>query len=150
MANISDIKIIGIDEQRPPVVRKEAYIDLFFQLSLQAPADWCEDFNKLGNQITPPVKIKPGEGVFLETYVRDVEHIQDHLNKIKEKIRSCSDQYLQKEKQRLLELAAKNAELHGGVSAKQNALNLIIAGLNYETCIPGLAFNQDSLNRKYK
>lgn len=132
MQDINDIQIIGIDEARPPLVRKEAYVDLYFQLSVKAPEDWCEDFNRLGHQITPPVKIKPNQGIFLETYVHDVDKIQQHLDKIKQKIKLCSEQYLEKERQKLIDQAAKNAGVHG-VSAKQNALNKIIAGLNYET-----------------
>ena len=31
MEGISDIKIIGIDEKRPPKIRKEPYIDLVFK-----------------------------------------------------------------------------------------------------------------------
>ena len=38
MEGISDLKIIGTDERRPPIIRKEPYIDVFFKLSHQAPA----------------------------------------------------------------------------------------------------------------
>ena len=47
MQGISDINIIGIDETRPPFIRKEPYIDIFFELSHQAPIDWCKDLNSL-------------------------------------------------------------------------------------------------------
>ena len=57
MDNILDIRIIGIDEKRPPIIRKEPYIDLFFKLSCKPPLDWCEDFNVLAKDLVPPVKI---------------------------------------------------------------------------------------------
>jgi hypothetical protein len=57
MSSFEEIRIISIDEARPPRVRKEAYIDLFFKLSHKAPLDWCEEFNALGRQINPAAKI---------------------------------------------------------------------------------------------
>ena len=44
MEGISDIKICGIDETRPPMIKKEPYIDLNFKLIHKAPKDWCNDF----------------------------------------------------------------------------------------------------------
>lgn len=132
MTDINAIKIIGIDEQRPPMVRKESYIDLFFKLSKQAPADWCEDFNKLGHQINPPAKITPDKGLIIETYVHDMNLIQNQLDKIKQLINRCSEAYLEKERQKQLALESKQAETSSG-SAKQNQLNAIISNLNYET-----------------
>jgi hypothetical protein len=44
MEGISDIRITGIDETRPPRIRKEPYIDLCFRLTHKAPVDWCHDF----------------------------------------------------------------------------------------------------------
>jgi len=131
MQDIKTIKIIGIDEDRPPMVRKEAYVDLYFKLSQQAPEDWCEDFNKLGHRITPPVKINPKTGLIMETYVREVEHIQDHLNKIKKIIKTCNDAYLERERQDQLALAAKKNNVNGA-SVKQTRLNEIIAALDFE------------------
>lgn len=42
--------IIGIDETRPPKIRKEPYIDISFKLSHQAPIEWCKDLNALLNK----------------------------------------------------------------------------------------------------
>ena len=58
MEGISDIKIIGVDETRPPIIRKEPYIDIFFKLSHQAPSDWCSDFNSLKAKHPSCEKIK--------------------------------------------------------------------------------------------
>ena len=131
MNAISDIKIIGVDEERPPRVRKEAYIDLFFKLSHKAPVDWCEDFNKLGHQINPAVKIDVKTGVIMETWVREMGQIQRHLNKIKEKIKVCNDEYIEKQKQKLVAAAQRDAS-ETGQDGKQNKLNLIVAELNYD------------------
>jgi hypothetical protein len=131
LEGISDIRIIGIDDKRPPRIRKEPYIDLFFRLSHQAPKKWCEDFNKLTKDLVPPVKINENEGIFIDAYVRDMSHIPEHLAKIKKKITACNTLYL--ENIRLSELAdaAKNTS-HHGAAGEQGKLNAIIAALSYD------------------
>lgn len=131
MSSINDIKIIGIDEERPPQVRKEAYIDLFFKLSQKTPTDWCEDLNKLGHQIEPPFKIDKNKGLVVETWIRDMTLIPQHLEKIKLKITECNEQYLEKLRQKALSLAAKNSSSNGQDS-KQGHLDLIVATLKFE------------------
>lgn len=131
MEGISDIRIIGIDEKRPPRVRKEPYIDLFFRLSHQAPKKWCEDFNKLAKDLVPPVKINENEGIFIDAYVRDMSHILTHLDKIKKKIAACNVRYLENIRQRELEEAARNTSLYGA-AGEQGKLNAIIAALSYD------------------
>lgn len=128
--SISDIKIIGFDKERPPLVRKENYIDLFFQLSQQAPAEWCEQFNKLGHQLEPTVKINKSNGIIIETWIRDMNLIQVHLDKIKEKITLCTEQILQIIKQKELEALARNTSIQGQ-DGEQNKLNLIVTSLDY-------------------
>lgn len=130
MNAITDIKIVSIDQEKPPLVRKEAYIDLFFKLSHQASNEWCEDFNKLGHQMNPPVKINNVKGLVVETWVREMNHIQDHLNKIKVKITLCNEQLLAKITQRNIALAASNASA-AGTGNEQAKLNHIIAELDF-------------------
>lgn len=131
MQGISDIKIVGIDETRPPRVRKEPYIDLAFKLSHPAPPDWCEDFNGLTGKMDPSVKIEKKERLFIETYVREMSQIQQHLNKIKQKIATCNEQYIANIQQKAMADAEKNASLQGD-GGKQGALNTIIATLNFD------------------
>jgi hypothetical protein len=131
LEGISDIRIVGIDENRPPRVRKEPYIDLFFRLSHQAPKKWCEDFNKLTKDLVPSVKINENEGTFINAYVRDMNHIAAHLEKIKKKITACNEQYLENIRQRELAEAAKNTSLYGA-AGEQGKLNTIVAALSYD------------------
>ena len=131
MQDISDIKIIGIDEKRPPRVRKEPYIDLFFRLSHAAPEQWCDDFNNLTRKLDPPVRIDKSEGVFIDTYVRDMNHIPAHLDSIKENIRSCNAQYIERIRQAELSAAANTASLLGD-GGKQGQLNSIVAALKFD------------------
>jgi hypothetical protein len=131
LEGISDIKIIGIDEKRPPRVRKEPYIDLFFMLSHKPPKKWCEDFNKLVKDLVPPVKINENEGIFIDAYVRDMSHIPAHLDKIKKKITTCNEQYIQSIRQRELDEATRNTS-HFGASGEQGKLNAIVAALKFD------------------
>jgi hypothetical protein len=128
--DVADIRLIGIDEKRPPRVRKEPYIDIFLKLSSMAPKAWCEDFNRIGKQLEPEVKINQKEGLFVEAWVRNMEDIPSHIEKIKLKVAACNLLYI--ETIRLKELAdiAKNAALFSE-DGQQGRLNAIIAGLNF-------------------
>jgi hypothetical protein len=130
MQSISDIRIVGIDEMRPPRVRKEPYIDLFFQLSHQAPKDWCEDFNMLTGKLDPAVRINKGEGLFIETYVRDMDQIAAHLDKIKKTIIDCSEQYIERIRQCESAAVMQNTALLGD-RGEQGRLNTIVATLHF-------------------
>ena len=131
MNTISDIKIIGIDEERPPQIRKEAYIDVFFKLSKQAPKDWCEDFNALGRQLNPAVKIDINKGIVIDAWVKNMNEIPAHLEKIKLKVKECNEQSIEKARLKALALAASVAS-NLGRGSQQNALNDIVASLKFD------------------
>jgi hypothetical protein len=131
LEGISDIRIVGIDEKRPPQVRKAPYIDLFYELSHQAPKDWCDDFNDLAKRLVPPAKINAVEGLFVEAWVRDMELIPAHLEEIKKKIVACNERYI--EKIRRIQMAS--AELNASSSnndTRQGRLNAILARLTFD------------------
>jgi len=125
------IRISGVDESRPPRVRKEAYIDLYFRLSCEAPEEWCEDFNVLGRQIVPAAKVDKNSRLVIETYVNDMNKIPAHLAELKLTVDECNQQYAEKLRQRELALAAENAALAGEVGEQQQ-LNAIIAALEFD------------------
>jgi hypothetical protein len=131
LQDISEIRIVAIDEKRPPKVRKEPYIDLFFKLSRQVPEDWCDEFNRLTGKMEPTIKINKKEGLFIETYVRDMHLIQEHLDKIRQKITDCNERYSTSIRQREMAEAAKTAALLGD-GGKQGVLNQIIATLKFD------------------
>lgn len=131
MNSISDIKIVGIDEDRPPRIRKEPYIDLFFKLSSKVPMDWCEDFNGLGRQVNPSVKIDKNVGLFVDAYVNDMTQIPAQLEKIKKLVKACNEQFLEKIRQKNLALAASHVALEGK-SNEQDRLNQLVAKLNFD------------------
>ncbi len=132
MSSISDIKIIGIDEERPPRVRKAAYIDLFFKLSTKPPLDWCDDFNALAHKIDPAAKVDKNKGNVIETWVKVMDLIPAHLEKLKTTVTLCNQQYLEKIKQKQLAAALKDASVVG-TDGQQNKLNAIVTSLNFDT-----------------
>lgn len=128
MEEISDIRIAGIDENRPPRIRKEPYIDLYFKLSHKAPLNWCKDFNDQMAQDHLTAKIKPEEGLYIDTWVRTPDEISAHLKLLQTKITACNQRYLEKIR---LAQAAGTAGITT-VTAEQARLNKIIADLKYE------------------
>jgi len=130
MEGISDIKISGIDEMRPPRIRKEPYINLFFKLAHKAPKEWCIDFNHLVSKGEYSAKIEPATGLFIETWVRKPEEIERALQGIKSAISTCKEEYIA----RILAEANTAAEMGDELeeSGEQGRLNRIIAGLNFD------------------
>ena len=130
MEGISDIKISGIDETRPPRIRKEPYINLFFKLIHKAPTEWCEDFNRLVAKGKYPAKIESSGGLFIETWVRKPEEIETVLDELKEAVSTCNQAYITR-----IQAEASAAADVGGNSedeGEQGRLNRIIAGLNFD------------------
>ena len=131
MSDITDIKVIGFDNDRPPRVRKEAYIDLYFQLSQKAPMDWCEDFNALGRKVNPSPKIDKNKGLHIETYVNNMNLIAQQLASVKKLLLECNQQYQQKIDEKARILAASNASLQGQ-DGEQSKLNQIVEALSFD------------------
>jgi len=132
MSSTSDIKIIGIDSNRPPVVRKEAYIDLYFLLSELVPVDWSEIFNALGRKLNPSPKVDKYSGECIVTYVNNMDQIAQHLAEIKQAVTECNRIYQEKLEEEARALAASNANLQGQ-GGEQHRLNQIIATLDFDT-----------------
>ena len=130
MEGISDLKISGIDEMRPPRIRKEPYINLFFKLVHKAPKDWCDHFNHLVAKREYPVKIDPARGLFIETWVRRPVEIESSLEGLKKAVSRCNQDYI----------ARVLAEANSAVAMQDNAddtgeqgkLNRIVAGLDFD------------------
>lgn len=130
MEGISDIQIVGIDDKRPPKIRKEPYIDLFFKLSRQAPADWCDIFNALLAKHPSRPKIKVTEGLFINAWVKTPDEVAGLLRLLKDKVAECSHLYIEK-----IELSVRNADSANSTlmqdGGEQGRLNRVIAALDF-------------------
>lgn len=130
MEGISDIRICGIDETRPPRVRKEPYINLYFKLTHQAPDDWCREFNRLVAKGAYPAKIEPSTGLVIETWVRKPDEIVAALDALKQAVSTCNQDYIAR-----VQAEMDNAANVGGSledDGEQGRLNRIVAGLNFD------------------
>ena len=96
MDGISDIKIVGVDQKRPPIIRKEPYIDIFFELSHKAPPEWCIDFNRLMKDHPTTPKIQASEGLYIEAWVKKSDEIASFVELLKKTVTECNDQYIAK------------------------------------------------------
>ena len=132
MQGISDINIISIDETRPPFIRKEPYIDIFFELSHQAPIDWCKDLNSQFalNKTTSNATINEKEGLFIKTWVRTPNEIESLLEQLKKEITHCTGQYI--ERIRLSSQQSGGDTSETNESSEQTNLNKIIASLTFD------------------
>ena len=129
---ISDIKIIGIDEKRPPKIINKPYIDLFFKLSHQAPVDWCKDFNALLSKYPTTPRIKEKEGLYIDAWVRTPDEIAALLEKLKSVVEECSRQYIERIERSIRNANAASASMADQESGEQGRLNKIIAALNFD------------------
>jgi len=130
MEGISDIRITGIDERRPPRIRKEPYIDLVFRLTHKAPTDWCKDFNDLLSKHEYAPKIDLTEDLYIETWVRNTDEISAHLQLLKDAVTRCTAQYIEKIQVREQSRSDDNTQLQKEEGA-QGRLNRIIAALDF-------------------
>jgi hypothetical protein len=131
MEGISDIKIKGLDTLRPPMIRKEPYINLYFKLSHKAPKKWCSVFNDLVTNGTYPAKIDSSQGMFIETWVRKPEEIEPLLDFLKKSVKKTIINYIAD----IEAEALANAPDAGGETAskEQILLNVIISNLDFES-----------------
>lgn len=132
MEGISDIRIAGMDENRPPRLRKEPYINLYFRLLHKAPPAWCVGFNDLLVKHEYAPKINAEEGLFIETWARNPDEIVALFNILKEKVAECTAQYIEKIAISKRASDSDNELLQKEGGGEQGRLNKIIAGLDFD------------------
>lgn len=130
MEGISDIRIKGIDEKRPPRIRREPYIDLCFRLTHKAPLDWCQDFTDIQSKAAFPAKINTDECLYIQTWVRSPDEITGHLQTLKKAVAECNARYIEKVEARERDKGSGNDDL-AKESGAQGQLNRIIAALDF-------------------
>lgn len=130
MKDISDLKIVGIDEARPPIIRKEPYIELYFKLIHQAPREWCQVFNECVAKSTYPISIKIDDGLFVETWVRKAEEVEAALKMIQVAIKTSIALYIETIEAKTRNLTSQSVGVEA--TGEQLELNKIIIGLDYD------------------
>jgi len=133
MEGISDIKIIGIDEKRPPKILREPYIDLYFKLSHKPPLDWSKEFKELMASHPSKAKVDEKNGLFINGWVRTPDEVESFLDLLKQKVDQCSREYIKRIESSVLSSDEDNSATAGEATGEQGRLNKIIAGLKFDT-----------------
>ncbi len=129
MNNISNLKIKGLDPNRKPSLKNKKYVDVIFELNQKAPKDWCADFNLLFSKDKLNAKINPDEGLYVETWVRNINDIPKELELIKQLIIICNNNYVEQKHQEAL--AWQKSESNNTTS-RNDELEKILASLSYD------------------
>ncbi len=129
MEKIANLKIKGIDPNRTPNLDNNNYIDVIYELTQKAPRNWCLDFNNFFSKDRHKTRIDPEKGVYIETWVRNMDEIANELDLIKQKIKMCNTNYIKKlEEEALLR---KNSQSDNS-SIEGKKLEKILAELNFD------------------
>ena len=126
---MTPIRLTGVDPKRPPQIRKEAYIDIYYQLSEAPPSAWCDLFDALGRQLEPGVKLDKTTGDCISSWVRDMDEIPEHFGQIKQKIAEANAQYEEKLRLQAAKDSVAAASIRG---TAQTRLAEILAALDFD------------------
>ena len=129
MSGIENIRIKGLDENRRPSLKNKKYIDVFYELSQKVPRDWCADFNLAFSKHALNAKISPEDCLFIETWVRDISHIQVELDQIKEIIKTVNKNYIEQKRKEAAALM-RSEKIQG--DSKSEALDKALEHLNFD------------------
>lgn len=130
MEGISNIRIVAVDAKRPPVIRKEPYIDIVFALSHQVPKAWSEEFNGLVAKKEFSASIRVDEGLYIETWVRSPDEVVANFDFLKRMVAECTSQYIAKIELSRGKQDAENAATNASLG-EQGRLNAIVASLDF-------------------
>jgi len=129
VSGIEDIKIKSLDANRRPSLKNKKYIDIYYELSQKAPRDWCADFNLAFSKLSLNAKISPDDGLYIETWVRDITHIQSELDQLKDIIKAINKKYIEQKLEAAAE-AQRTASMKGESSS--DALDEVLELLNFD------------------
>ena len=131
MVDATNIKIIGFDEERPPMIQVRPCVDLIFQLDQEAPAEWCKCFSDVCGKTRYPFVIDPEVGLFIETWVKKPGEIEAVVTAVQEFVAACNVSYdeLLKRRRTVVQVDSPDVVL----SPAQIALNEIVSKLNFNT-----------------
>ena len=118
-----------MDANRRPSLKNKKYIDVFYELSQKVPRDWCADFNLAFSKHALNAKISPEDCLYIETWVRDISHIQIELDQIKEIIKTINKNYID---QKIKEAAALQRAENIQGDSNSEALEKVLDLLNFD------------------
>lgn len=127
---VTNIKIIGFDEERPPTMQARPCIDLIFQLDQEAPAEWCKVFGNVSGGQRYNIKIDPEVGLFLETWVKAPGDISGSVDTMKSLVAESNVAYDALLNSRKDVVVTTTGEVV--ITPEQQALNSLVAGISFD------------------
>ena len=131
MEDVSSLKIMGMDNARPTILSSAPYIELVFKLSHKAPVTWCQDFNLMFDRYKYSVRVDVDKGVFIETWVRNMEEIGAHFELLKTKVAESNLLYVNKQTAIEMALVGKTDNVTAA-QGEQLRFNAIISELKFD------------------
>lgn len=131
MVETTNIKVIGFDEERPPMIQTRPCVDLIFQLDQEAPPEWCKCFPDVCGKTQYPIAIDPEVGLFIETWVRKPNEIEGMLASVKKFVAACNMAYDELLRKRRMVVQVDSPDVV--VSPEQLALNHIVSQLSFDS-----------------
>ena len=129
MTTPDPLRIIALDPKRLPVIRKEPYIELYFELSEEAPQLWREDYNARLNKNLSRPRVEADDGKYIRTWVRKPAEIAPHLKLMQKTAEQSNQQAVAAALERLA--VQEGDEGSQTVSKDQVALNAAILALDF-------------------
>ncbi len=130
MKHMEDLKITGIDNNRPPIISKKPYIDLVFSLSEKAAEQWCKDFNASFKNDEHKAKISLENCIHIESWVKTMDKIPAHLEALKIKVAECNILF-NDQQNAIAEAASNSGKKEEDLQGPQGQLNQIISKLDF-------------------
>ncbi len=128
MDEFNDIKIAGIDTKRPPRVDLDTeFVNVFFQLSHNAPKEWCQFFNATLDKSEVQAFIDAKDGRFIESI-----SLPDRLPLQLDFLKTCVDKCNSAYRGHLDEVVKRNKQEKEVKKKKQDKLQTIIAQLSFD------------------
>ena len=129
---VTQYKVVGVDESRPPLIQPRPCIDLVFQLNEEAPRAWCEEFQAITGKQPFSITLDPEIGLHIETWVRKPEQVAQSLDNVKSLVALANEAYM-KRLTRESQVVVSSDDSEVVISPAQKALNDVVAGLVFET-----------------
>ncbi len=130
MMHLEDLKIIGMDSNRPPLIKNVPYIDLVFTLSEKASESWCKNFNALFSKDENKASINLKNSIYIESWVKTMDKIPGHLDMLKIKVNECNEIH-KLEQKAIAEATSNKNKSSKEEQGPQGQLNKIISQLDF-------------------
>lgn len=128
--DVIEYKVIGLDEDRPPMMQTKPCIDLIFQLNEAAPKTWCDEFLMGVGKQQFSFKVDVDIGLHIETWVRSPDQIAKSLETAKLLVARANEAYVKRLKAESQVVDVNDEPVK--ITPEQQALNDVVRQLSFD------------------